>query len=389
MAPLLERSALERDLVRVLTSHFRGLSPQIAREAIWNSRAESGEPDAAVLARELRRLFEPLLTERFQPVVYRDDNELIVAYSPVPLSSLASRYQEERVASISVAIEAAEGSTTPASEAGRHAIRVQRLTQAIRDQLDRLDARATSLETQEARHQDRDRLRIWAETIFGYMWQIQPGDTELVVDDLRIPLDPALSPSEQARAYLERYSDAKSSDVQIAGARAELEQRRDYLTQLLTLAAQAVSIQDIEELEAEWHSAQPEQSRGTPPKRSTGRKRTQPALLVKDQPIYIGHSGAENDRVTFDIAGPEDTWLHARGVPGSHVIIKWTSGARDDAVLLRAAELAAFFSQSRESGRVEVDITDRKHVRKIKGAGPGMVTYRNERTVSVAPVGPS
>jgi predicted ribosome quality control (RQC) complex YloA/Tae2 family protein len=93
--------------------------------------------------------------------------------------------------------------------------------------------------------------------------------------------------------------------------------------------------------------------------------------------------------VTFDIAGPDDTWFHARGVPGSHVIVRWTNAGRDDdAVLLRAAELAAWFSQSRASGRVEVDITPRRFVRKIKGAGPGMVTYRNERTVSVAPVGP-
>ena len=104
--------------------------------------------------------------------------------------------------------------------------------------------------------------------------------------------------------------------------------------------------------------------------------------------IYIGKSGTENDRVTFDIAGPDDTWLHARGVPGSHVIVRWSGPDRDDeAVLLRAAELAAFFSQSRSSGRVEVDITPRRFVRKIKGAGPGMVTYRNERTVSVTPVG--
>jgi predicted ribosome quality control (RQC) complex YloA/Tae2 family protein len=103
--------------------------------------------------------------------------------------------------------------------------------------------------------------------------------------------------------------------------------------------------------------------------------------------MYIGRSGAQNDLVTFDIAGPNDTWLHARGVPGSHVIVRWHNAAGDenDDTLEQAAALAAYYSAARDSSRVEVDITRRRYVRKIKGAGPGMVTYRNERTVAVTP----
>ncbi len=389
LSALLSSNHPDKNFHRVLTGHFRGLSPQIAREAIARSTGADGSVSAADLSRELRFLFEPLLTDTWEPTVYRDSDGIAVAYAPVPLQSLAVDLTAEPAASISAAIEIIDGSTTPATEAGKHAIRTQRLTASIRDSLERLDARARSLEGEVTRHENRDQLRQWGELIFGYMWQIKPGDRELVVDEVRIPLDPSLSPSEQARDYMDRYQHAKSSDTQISNAREELENRRQYLGQLLTLASQARSIQDVEELEQEWHASQPEQSRGKSPRRSTGKKRTLPTEVVRDQPIYIGHSGAENDRVTFDIGGPDDTWLHARGVPGSHVIVKWTPGVRDnDEVILRAAELAAFFSQSRESGRVEVDITERRHVRKIKGGGPGMVTYRNERTVSVAPVGP-
>ncbi len=78
-------------------------------------------------------------------------------------------------------------------------------------------------------------------------------------------------------------------------------------------------------------------------------------------------------------------WLHSRGVPGSHVIVKWSGGRTDEVILQAAAELAAYYSANRESGRVEVDHAARRDVRKIKGAGPGMVTYRNEHTVRVAP----
>ena len=103
--------------------------------------------------------------------------------------------------------------------------------------------------------------------------------------------------------------------------------------------------------------------------------------------IYVGHTGAQNDAVTFDIAGPDDTWLHSRGVPGAHVVVKWAGGEPDEPVLRAAAELAAHYSAGRAAGRVEVDYAARRDVRKIKGAGPGMVTYRNERTVRVEPRG--
>lgn len=111
-----------------------------------------------------------------------------------------------------------------------------------------------------------------------------------------------------------------------------------------------------------------------------------PVTTVNGNPIYVGRSSRENDRVTFDIAKPDDTWLHARGVPGSHVIVRWLGTVPDDAESLdRAAALAAWYSGARSSARAEVDITNRQSVRKIKGAGPGMVTYRNERTVLVTP----
>ncbi|MEJ7838587.1 MAG: NFACT RNA binding domain-containing protein, partial [Thermomicrobiales bacterium] len=103
--------------------------------------------------------------------------------------------------------------------------------------------------------------------------------------------------------------------------------------------------------------------------------------------VYVGRSGKENDHLTFSLAGAEDTWLHARGIPGSHVIVKWQRPQDDDpqATIEAAAALAGWYSQARESGSIEVDVAKRKHVRKIRGAGPGMVTYRNERTILIKP----
>jgi predicted ribosome quality control (RQC) complex YloA/Tae2 family protein len=104
--------------------------------------------------------------------------------------------------------------------------------------------------------------------------------------------------------------------------------------------------------------------------------------------IWVGRNSRQNDQVTFTKGASDDLWLHARGVPGAHVIVKTENRAVPEAVIRRAAELAAYFSTARDETRVRVDVTRRKYVRKIKGGKLGMVTYRNEEPVEVAPCGP-
>jgi predicted ribosome quality control (RQC) complex YloA/Tae2 family protein len=98
----------------------------------------------------------------------------------------------------------------------------------------------------------------------------------------------------------------------------------------------------------------------------------------------IGTSAHGNATVTFDLAKPDDLWLHARGVPGAHVILRGPSNPPAD-VLERAASLAALHSAARSSAQVEVDVAARRYVRKIPGGPPGLVRYSNERTLRVTP----
>ena len=375
----------QRALAKKLTTQFRGLSPQTAREALYRSEHGAGGISAQSLARELRHLYEPLLTNQWSPCVYLDEDDVVVAYDAQPMQHLAAAYREVEPTSLSDAIRQSESGEDP-SRTGRHGARVQRLTAQIDDALKRTEHRLSSLAAQEDRHKDRDQYRRWGEMIYGYLWQIQPGDAVLEVEGERIPLDPPRDPKDVARSYLDDYRDGKRSETQIGDARQRLDLERQWLIDLRHLAAQAESIQDIEELEAEWHSHAQDGTGTRSPKRSTPPKRTMPVTTVNGNPIYVGRSSRENDRVTFDIAKPDDTWLHARGVPGSHVIVRWLGTVPDDAESLdRAAALAAWYSGARSSARAEVDITNRQSVRKIKGAGPGMVTYRNERTVLVTP----
>jgi predicted ribosome quality control (RQC) complex YloA/Tae2 family protein len=158
------------------------------------------------------------------------------------------------------------------------------------------------------------------------------------------------------------------------------------------MVEQAAGFAEIEALTHEWDAHRPSGSgddKGgkSKPRKEAGVKRPRPLLDRDGNAVYVGHSGRQNDLVTFDLAGPDDTWLHARGVAGSHVIVRWRSprAEEDPETIEAAAALAAYYSAARDSGSVEVDVTRRRHVRKIKGAGPGMVTYRQERTIAVRP----
>ncbi|MEA2527404.1 MAG: hypothetical protein QOF73_4631 [Thermomicrobiales bacterium] len=383
-------------LATVLTRRLRAVSPQMAREIAFRVAGDAkvqlaalGPDEWSAVARETRNLFEPLLTSDWSPRIYRDDEGSVVAFAPVPMRHLAVERSEEEVPTISRAAELAGGSdeSTPA----RHGQRRQRLVQAIRTARERIETRLSSLRAEGVKADEADRLREGGELIYAYLWSIQPGQRELAVDGATIPLDPALSAKENAQSYFERYRKAQSAASHLPELVTRTEQEAAYLDQLLTLAAQAERFEDLESLSIEWDAYQRTSGRSgegkKPAKRSTPPRRPRPLYDDAGNAIYIGRSGAENDAVTFDLAGPNDTWLHARGVPGSHVIVRWRdpAGAEDEETLHRAAALAAYYSSARQSGTVEVDATRRRYVRKIKGTGPGMVTYRNERTLAVRP----
>ena len=97
--------------------------------------------------------------------------------------------------------------------------------------------------------------------------------------------------------------------------------------------------------------------------------------------IFVGRSPRENLEVTFRIARPDDLWFHARGIPGSHVVLQPPPGAEPDASDLDcAADYAALHSRARNAPRVEIDFTERKYVRKQRDAAPGLVWYTNARS---------
>jgi len=397
---ILQAAKSKDEIARLLVSRLRAVSPQIGREAVFRAtgdgatRAGAEGIDSSAIARELRGLYEPLLTTVWQPAVYRQD-EAVVAFSPFPLHSLEARSEVERFGSMSEAARLGDDAMS-ADAPVSHSQRRERMLTTIAAARDRVDARLASLEAQEAKAIEAERLREQGELIYAYLYQIRPGDPVLEVDGQRIELDPNLSGKENAAEYFQKYRKAQGAGRQLPELIEQATQQLAYLAQLGTMVRQAPGFFELESLATEWDGIAEQfgarasvKGKGRAmPKSSSKADRRPRALYDPDgHAIYIGRSGRQNDAVTFDVAGADDTWLHARGVPGSHVIIKWRTPMpeEDERTIAMAASLAAWYSGSRGNGSVEVDVTRRRHVRKIKGAGPGMVTYRQERTISVAP----
>jgi predicted ribosome quality control (RQC) complex YloA/Tae2 family protein len=402
---------------QLLVSKLRGLSPQVAREAAFRAlgtttaRAADATGHETALRRALDELLAPLRTGAWAPALYSetvdsgpwtegdgDSPPSTVyspqAFSPFPLFHLRA-LTEERVASPSALVERFFGAT---AQVQAHGQRKETIAGIIRQERDRVASRERALLAEAERATEAERWRRWGEAIYAHAWSLTPGQQELVADDLVVPLDPARTPSENAQDYFERYRKAQSAAVNVPALLEEARTTLAYLDQLLTFLRLADGYAAIEALDREWKEWRAgeqankrvgDQAKGgkRQPKLKGGGKPARPQVLRTKggHQLFIGHSGSQNDAVTFDIAGPDDLWLHSRGVPGSHVIVKWSGGRTDEAILQAAAELAAYYSANREAGRVEVDHAARRDVRKIKGAGPGMVTYRNERTVRVIP----
>jgi predicted ribosome quality control (RQC) complex YloA/Tae2 family protein len=393
-----------RKLSQALVSGFRAVSPVMAREVAYAATGNvdtlvgaPGSLDAQEIAREMRRLFEPLALGGWEPSVYRRDGA-VVEYGAIPLAHLAAELEEERVGSISLAVE--ETLETEGEEAPQdHGQMRQRLRSRIGDARGRLESRLRSLQDQQRRAEEADRLRHAGETIYAWMWMIEPGQEVLEVEgEAPIALDPALDANANAQAYFERYRKAQRGLEQVPQRIEAAEAEMRYLDQLATQAEQSQGFNTLETLAHELEDyleehpgGRPSGQRGKPQARKkpkSGQGSTPDHFQTPDgHVIHVGRSGRQNDQVTFSIGGPDDTWLHARGVAGSHVIIRWDTAAEeeDPHTIETAAALAAWYSAARGSGSVDVDVAKRRHVRKISGAGPGMVTYRNERTIVATP----
>jgi predicted ribosome quality control (RQC) complex YloA/Tae2 family protein len=372
---------------RTLTDTVLGFSPLLAKEAVYRAmeraNIKAGDTSARTLFEAMQSLLDPLLARRWQPGVTEGDGT-ITSFAAYPITHLPGWRETSRI-SEALALYYGAPVGVEAYDAAKKPIREQ-----IEEAAGRLERRLESLKRSQRDDSERERLRQSGELLLAYQYAITPGQTSFSAQydfdqpALEIPIDPSVNAVENAKRYFEEYEKAKRANAGVPSLIKAADGEIAFLRQLATdldLAAnwpEIGEVQDALQASGYWRGPKTARPKGS---KSAPLKVTTPDGIV----IWVGRNARQNDEVTFVKGRPEDLWLHARGVPGAHVIIK--SGGRPvaDNVLQRAASLAAYYSASRGEGHVEVDSTERRHVRKIKGGKAGMVTYRNESVIGAVP----
>ena len=200
---------------------------------------------------------------------------------------------------------------------------------------------------------------------------------------LKVELDEKLSPGQNAQKYFKLYQKARNAQTlaaeQIEKTSAELDYLEGQMDNLDKCQEEAELFELREELEKLGYvraNRSRRQMKQLPP--SKPMKFTAPS----GRTILVGKNNLQNDKLT-GTAQPNEVWLHAKDMPGSHVII--VGEAPDEETILFAARLAALYSKGKASSRVPVDYTLRRYVKKPGGAKPGFVIYTNQRTLYVEP----
>jgi len=245
-----------------------------------------------------------------------------------------------------------------------------------------------------------DIYRLYGELITANIHEIRQGETSVRLLNhyageesgdsfVDIKLSGELSPQANAQQYFKKYRKAANTRKHALIQAEETEGELAYLESVLLELENAQTGQDIDEIRRELTSQKYIADRRANVKsrnqKAAGEAKSQPHSFLSSDglTILVGKNNGQNDRLTLKIASPNDVWLHARGVPGSHALIRRQGAEIPDRTLIEAASLAAYFSRARMSGNVEVDYTAARHVRKPSGAKPGMVIYDNQRTLVV------
>ncbi|MFO7918712.1 MAG: NFACT family protein [Anaerolineae bacterium] len=402
---LMQQIMEEKDgnrLWRRLVQGVFGISPLLAREIFFRATGMV-EPDFSLRWEDYKELVAVTLdlmclpeTHDWSPcIAYEGEGEgrHPAVYAPYELTHLPDR---ETVGSISMAISRVWEALESLDAYREVRTRLHRL---IDEQVERYEGQLASLQESRVSEKELARLEAQGNAILAMISKIEPGQKELVVDlsqfstDLEdsaqeptaISLDPALSPAENAQRYFEEYKRKKAAARKVPRLIRRTRMELSYLEQLRTEVDLAEDRPELDEVEGRLREAG--YLRSDKKKRSTAGQVRGPIRMRSedDTLILVGRNSRQNDEVTFREAGPNDIWLHAHGVPGSHVVIKSGGAEVSEETLLRAAHLAAYYSAARQRSRVQVDYTERRHVRHIKGGRPGMVTYRQEETIVVSP----
>ncbi len=381
-------------LSTALYTSLTGISPVIAEELCHRCSLEPSQsansfdaPSYEHLYHTFDRLIRDVKEGLFSPLIIFNEQDEPIEFSALPLDiyrMMPSRSYE----TISEVLEQYYALKDTVTRIRQKSADLRRIAGTA---YDRTKKKLSLQEKQLRDTEKRDKYRLYGELLHTYGYGIEPGAKNAVVnnyytgEDITIPLDETLTPAENAKRYYDRYTKQKRTfealTEQLEGTRSDLA----HLDSIQTFLEMALSEDDLVQVREELTEA------GYIKKHYSGGKKqkihSKPYHYVNPDgyDLYVGKNNIQNDELTFRFAGGGDWWFHAKGAPGSHVILKSQGSEIPDSAYEDAASLAAWYSKNRNADKVEIDYVQRKEVKKPNGAKPGYVVYYTNYSMIAKP----
>ena len=373
-----------------LRDTFGGLSPLVCREAALfaagDTDARVEDMDIPAVAEKLQLFFAEHLNHP-APYLYTAPDGTPKQFAFCPIRQYGNYVRKDSFG------ELLDGFYTLRDRKDAMRQKSQSVRKTVQNLCQRLSKKLAIQEKERLESLERERLRQLGDILTANLHRIQKGQTSVTVQDfydenmgeISIPLSPILSPQQNAAKFYKDYARMKTAEKELTRQLELGRQELSYLQSVLEELNRADTDGELEEIRRELQE-------GGYLKQDTGKRKMKTARLAPMRfestdgyPIFVGRNNQQNDDLTFRSARKDDLWLHASKVHGSHVIIACAGVTPPDDTVTQAAQLAAYYAETRGGQNVPVEVVPVKLVKKTSDRKPGMVIYHSHRTVVVNP----
>ena len=378
---------------KAIYSSFSGISPLAANELAHRAGLDADAPVAAYSHDELLHLgsnftwmMEDIKNNRFTPNIVRDGNE------PKEFSSIElTQYSDLTVTKYDSISEVLELYYSERNTYTRIRQKSADLRKHVNTLLER-NLKKYSLQMKQLKDSEkREKYKVYGELINAFGYGLTPDDKFLEAanyyDDnkiIKIPIDNTKTTAENAQKYFDKYGKMKRTAEALNELILETKGQIDHLESIQNSLDIALSADDLVQIKDELIEY------GFI-KKGKGSKKQK----VKSKPfhyissdgfdMYVGKNNYQNDELTFKLATGNDWWFHAKGMPGSHVIVKAENKELPDSTFEEAGKLAVYYSKGKNADKVEIDYLQKKNVKKPNGAAAGFVVYYTNYSLTIHP----
>ena len=377
---------------KAVYSVLTGFSPVMSEELLYRAGIDSQISANSLDGAGVRRLYEELekLMEQTRAgdfdanIVFKKDEP--VEFAVFPLSIYAGETTVHD-ASVSRVLKTFYEKKNAYTRIRQKSADLRKIVQTLLER----NVRKYDLQLKQLKDAEKkEKYRIYGEMLNTYGYQCAPGSASYTCEnyytneEITIPLDPTKSALENAQKYFERYAKLKRTQEAVSVQAAETKKEIDHLSSIAAAIDMALLEDDLMQIREELIDSGYVRRKG-PAKKVKITSRPLHYISSDGFDIYVGKNNYQNDELTFRVATGNDWWFHAKGIPGSHVIVKAQNKELPDRTFEEAAALAAYYSSARTSGKVEVDYVQKKEVKKPGGAAPGFVVYYTNYSMIAIP----